>query len=164
MQNQIQLLRCSNTWDCACTNIVAVSMGSSQTIFHKGNSSISKSDGPKWMNETPSRSSCVSRILCKVLCCLVTQITKFMRPTWSPPGSCRPQMGPMFAPWTLLSGYVWLYVISVKICVIRLLIFLRVVSLVLEQWTNNSWKGFLSEIPLDAVTDGPSVALRNLVQ
>ena len=28
-----------------------------------------------------------------------------MGPTWGPPGSCRPQMGPMLAPWTLLSGY-----------------------------------------------------------
>ena len=26
-----------------------------------------------------------------------------MGPTWDPPGSCRPQMGPMLAPWTLLS-------------------------------------------------------------
>ena len=26
-------------------------------------------------------------------------------PTWGPPGSCRPQMGPMLAPWTLLSGH-----------------------------------------------------------
>ena len=33
-----------------------------------------------------------------------TQIAKFMRPTWGAPGSCRPQMGPMLAPWTLLSG------------------------------------------------------------
>ena len=32
------------------------------------------------------------------------QITKFMGPTWGPPGSCRPQMGPMLAQWTLLSG------------------------------------------------------------
>ena len=31
-------------------------------------------------------------------------IAKFMGPTWGPPGSCRPQMGPMLAPWTLLSG------------------------------------------------------------
>ena len=29
---------------------------------------------------------------------------KFMGPTWGPPGSCRPQMGPMLASWTLLSG------------------------------------------------------------
>ena len=29
---------------------------------------------------------------------------KFMGPTWGPPGSSRPQMGPMLAPWTLLSG------------------------------------------------------------
>ena len=32
------------------------------------------------------------------------QIIKFMGPTWGPPGSCRPQIGPMLAPWTLLSG------------------------------------------------------------
>ena len=33
-----------------------------------------------------------------------TQIAKFMGPTWGPPGSCRPQMGPMLAPWTLPSA------------------------------------------------------------
>ena len=33
-----------------------------------------------------------------------SQIAKFMGPTWGPPGSCRPQMGPMLALWTLLSG------------------------------------------------------------
>ena len=32
------------------------------------------------------------------------QIAIFMWPTWGPPGSCRPQVGPMLAPWTLLSG------------------------------------------------------------
>ena len=35
---------------------------------------------------------------------VVTQIAKFMGPTWRPPGSCRPQMGPILVPWTLLSG------------------------------------------------------------
>ena len=35
----------------------------------------------------------------------VPQIANFMGPTWGPPGSCRPQMGPMLAPWTLLPGY-----------------------------------------------------------
>ena len=34
------------------------------------------------------------------------QIAKFMGPTWGAPGSCRPQMGPMLVPWTLLSGWV----------------------------------------------------------
>ena len=34
----------------------------------------------------------------------LSQIAKFMGPTWVLPGSCRPQMGPMLAPWTLLSG------------------------------------------------------------
>ena len=30
----------------------------------------------------------------------------FMGSTWGPPGSCRPQMGPMLSPWTLLSGII----------------------------------------------------------
>ena len=32
------------------------------------------------------------------------QIAKFMGPTWGPPWSCRPQIGPVLAPWTLLSA------------------------------------------------------------
>ena len=35
---------------------------------------------------------------------LGSQIAKFMGPIWGPPGSCRPQMGSILAPWTLLSG------------------------------------------------------------
>ena len=31
-----------------------------------------------------------------------TQIAKFTGPTWFQPGFCRPQIGPMLAPWTLL--------------------------------------------------------------
>ena len=33
------------------------------------------------------------------------QTARFMGPTWGPPGSCRPQMGPMLAQWTLLPGF-----------------------------------------------------------
>ena len=37
-----------------------------------------------------------------------TETAKFMGPTWGPSGSCRPQMGPMLVPQTLLSGYyIW---------------------------------------------------------
>ena len=36
-----------------------------------------------------------------------TLIARFMGPTWGPPGFCRPQMGPILAPWTLLSGYIY---------------------------------------------------------
>ena len=35
---------------------------------------------------------------------IASQIAVFMGPTWGPPGSCRPQMGPMLAPWILLPG------------------------------------------------------------
>ena len=33
-----------------------------------------------------------------------SQIARFMEPIWDPPGSCRPHVGPMLTPWTLLSG------------------------------------------------------------
>ena len=33
-----------------------------------------------------------------------TQIARFMGPTWGPSGAARAQVGPMLAPWTLLSG------------------------------------------------------------
>ena len=33
-----------------------------------------------------------------------TLITRFMGPTWGPSGADRSQLGPMLAPWTLLSG------------------------------------------------------------
>ena len=47
-----------------------------------------------------------------------TQIAKFMGPTWGPPRSSRPQVGPMLAPWTLLSGYICLpHNIDVILCV-----------------------------------------------
>ena len=31
------------------------------------------------------------------------EAARFMGPTWGPPGTCWPQVGPMLAPWTLLS-------------------------------------------------------------
>ena len=34
-------------------------------------------------------------------------IAMLMGPTWGPPGTCRPQLGPMLAPWTLLSRYAY---------------------------------------------------------
>ena len=43
---------------------------------------------------------------------ILPQIAKLMGPTWGPPGSCRPQMGPMLAPWTLLSGTVLIHFVS----------------------------------------------------
>ena len=40
-----------------------------------------------------------------------TQIAMFLGSTWGPSGSCRRQMGPMLAPWTLLSGK-WFHVMT----------------------------------------------------
>ena len=39
--------------------------------------------------------------------CKVSQIARFMGPTWGPPGDDRTQVGPMMAPWTLLFGILW---------------------------------------------------------
>ena len=39
----------------------------------------------------------------------LTQITKFMWPTWGPHGFYRPHVGPMLAQWVLLSGKVCKY-------------------------------------------------------
>ena len=36
-----------------------------------------------------------------------TLIARFVGPTWGPSGADRTQVGPMLAPWTLLSGNVW---------------------------------------------------------
>ena len=33
-------------------------------------------------------------------------MTRLMLPTWGPPGSCLPQVGPMKASWTLLYGLI----------------------------------------------------------
>ena len=45
--------------------------------------------------------------LCITWRSILPQIARFMGPTWGPPGSCQPQMGPVLAPWTLLSGTPW---------------------------------------------------------
>ena len=52
-------------------------------------------------------SYCASCKWVHILPILLSQIATFMGPTWGPPGSCRPQMGPMLSPWTLLSGVRW---------------------------------------------------------
>ena len=42
----------------------------------------------------------------------VSLIARFTGPTWGPPGSCRPQVGPMWAPWTLLSAMIYRWEVS----------------------------------------------------
>ena len=40
----------------------------------------------------------------KCVAAVITQIANFMGPTWGLTESCRPQVSPTLAPWTLLSG------------------------------------------------------------
>ena len=52
---------------------------------------------------------------------MTVQIAKFMGPTWGPAGSCRPQMDPMLAPWTLLLGRIrWSLPSMGKSCFVKL--------------------------------------------
>ena len=46
-----------------------------------------------------------------------TQIARFVRPTWGPAGSWRPQVGPKLAPWILLSGH--RYVVTLSLMVVE---------------------------------------------
>ena len=54
---------------------------------------------------------------------MATQIARFMGATWGPHGSCRPQMGPMLAPWTLLSGC-WCPSAAMILIILRLWVFI----------------------------------------
>ena len=45
-------------------------------------------------------------------------IARFMGPTWGPSGADMTQVGPMLAPWTLLSGCIWFCVGMLKIFLI----------------------------------------------
>ena len=45
-----------------------------------------------------------------------TQIARFMGPTWGPSGADTTQVGPMLAPWTLLSGYITRWVGIAMFC------------------------------------------------
>ena len=51
----------------------------------------------------------------------ISQIARFMGPTWGPPGCRRPQMGPMLVPWALLSGYqlyeTWCKLYCINYCI-----------------------------------------------
>ena len=49
--------------------------------------------------------SCTSASEATLDMCQATLIARFMGPTWGPPGAGRTQVGPMLAPWTLLSGH-----------------------------------------------------------
>ena len=66
---------------------------------------------------------------------IVTQIAKFMGPTWGPPGSCRPQMGPMLASWTLLSGQ-YLYMIPLNLYIMQ---WLKTVQTNYIIWSSKDW-------------------------
>ena len=66
---------------------------------------------PDWSCDTiscrPNYSKVFAEIGCslsELLCCGMSLIARFMGPTRGPYGANRTQVGPMLAPWTLLSG------------------------------------------------------------
>ena len=79
---------------------------------------FSEGRGPKWhdiIQYQNQQAQTIHDTLQKYFSCrphsgaMESQIAKFMGPSWGPPGSCRPQMGHMLAPWNLLS---WVLFVS----------------------------------------------------
>ena len=62
-----------------------------------------------WCDQWEFPPFCRGHRLCPCTAHMPAQIEQFMGPTWGPPGSCRPQMGPMLVPWTLLLGKQFTY-------------------------------------------------------
>ena len=56
---------------------------------------------------------------------VLSQITRSTGPIWGPPGSCRPQMGPMLSPWTVLSVILFIpeiiYTVRALLCFVLIL-------------------------------------------
>ena len=75
-------------------------------IFLNSNSAAVKSFRVKrGLKQGVCRVCALSTILIE-LWVMTSQITKFMWPTWGPPGSYRPQLDPTLAPWTMLAGII----------------------------------------------------------
>ena len=58
---------------------------------------------------------------------LASQIARFMRPTWGPPGSCCPQVGPMLAAWTLQTGLIFMIIMTKAILPAKLHFYQKIV-------------------------------------
>ena len=78
-------------------------------IFYVNQAPDSMCNVPVYLYNVMDFTHCIYRIylqtseyMCK--CQNLTKRARFMRPKLGPPGSCRPQIGPMLTPWTLLSG------------------------------------------------------------
>ena len=80
---------------------------------------------------------------------LPTLLARFMGPTWGPPGADRTQVGPMLAPWSLLSGkFQLLFTIMISKCIFSEHmtpfnaaeeISRNLVALQVLVWTNDMW-------------------------
>ena len=96
------------TFDCLFNNFSRLT--TTKTSKYRITGSLwEKSTGHQWIPLTKGNysgkrfntiMSCINVLYTK----RTPQIARFMGPTWGPPGSYRPQVGPMLVPWTLLSG------------------------------------------------------------
>ena len=83
----------------------------------------------RWMGQTRVASwggYCLCYLLFQTA--MFSQVARFMWPTWAPPVSCRPQVGPMLAPWTLLSGLVLLLSGCISYRVLRVALYQKSVG------------------------------------
>ena len=73
-----------------------------------------KKIGIRLISLAPEKRGSIVKIIIFKHIIQITQIAKFMGATWGLPGSCRPQMGPMLAPLTLLSGVSWTLTVKLR--------------------------------------------------
>ena len=92
-----------------CWNIVNWSLGNKlQWNFNRNSNIFSQEKAFEnvvcEMASNFSWPQCVYRVGCGGMRGTYSLIVRFMGPTWGPSGADRTQVGPMLAPWTLLSG------------------------------------------------------------
>ena len=84
------------------TGLMQVCQPSRQTLCNKSSEILNKIH--KFFKSFQNQWENVCKMVSIMLGLKIIRSSKFMGPTWGPPGSCRPQLGPVLAPWTLLSG------------------------------------------------------------
>ena len=92
----------------------------SDTVLMGGMKNLYRITGPRshgnWPNSQISHCNCSTSYNAPFR--IVTPRARFMEPTWGPPGADRTQVGPVWAPWKLLSGngHISVLIVSIMPC------------------------------------------------
>ena len=85
-----------------------------------------------WSTDSPHKGTAMRKrshvITSSSVYLTISLIARFMETTWGPSGADRTQVGPMLAPWTLLSGMPLTY--KIPLCPTRLHMLIRIPGLI----------------------------------